>query len=312
MDLFDRGLSEGAREAKIFNRLRGLYKRSNEKGYVDAKHTWLTEGLHAEFDAFIPIGTKEAKAAKDAAKGVIFKTYSVGVGTSRDAWAYNFNQNALIENMQRTIGFYNAQVLKWLVTPEKSILNVDNFVAYDDTQISWSSGLKGKLKSGQMAEFSEAKLRHALYRPFTKSNLFFDRVMNQRVHVFPSIFPTLEAETENRAICVTSVGSKKSFYCLMTQHLTDIHLTGDSQCFPFYTYDEDGANRQENITDWALEQFRTHYNDDTLSKWASSTIRTPFCTIRIIVKNIKQTSSATYPISPLLKTSGVLRTQGQR
>jgi predicted helicase len=31
------------------------------------------------------------------------------------------------------------------------------------------------------------------------------------------------------------------------------------QCFPFYTYAEDGSNRRENITDWALEQFRTHY-----------------------------------------------------
>lgn len=27
----------------------------------------------------------------------------------------------------------------------------------------------------------------------------------------------------------------------------------------FYVYDEDGSNRRENITDWALEQFRTHY-----------------------------------------------------
>ena len=37
--------------------------------------------------------------------------------------------------------------------------------------------------------------------------------------------------------------------------------------FPFYTYDEDGTNRRENITDWALEQFRTHYQDDTITKW---------------------------------------------
>ena len=37
--------------------------------------------------------------------------------------------------------------------------------------------------------------------------------------------------------------------------------------FPFYTYDEDGSNRRENITDWALEQFRAHYRDDTIGKW---------------------------------------------
>ena len=39
------------------------------------------------------------------------------------------------------------------------------------------------------------------------------------------------------------------------------------QCFPFYVYDEDGTNRRENITDWALEQFRTHYNDKKIGKW---------------------------------------------
>ena len=41
----------------------------------------------------------------------------------------------------------------------------------------------------------------------------------------------------------------------------------NTQCFPFYTYAEDGSNRRENITDWALEQFRTQYNDDRISKW---------------------------------------------
>ena len=40
-----------------------------------------------------------------------------------------------------------------------------------------------------------------------------------------------------------------------------------TQCFPFYTYDEDGSNRRENITDWALDLFRAHYRDDTITKW---------------------------------------------
>jgi predicted helicase len=42
---------------------------------------------------------------------------------------------------------------------------------------------------------------------------------------------------------------------------------GGSQCFPFYIYDEDGTNRRENITDWALAQYRAHYQDDTITKW---------------------------------------------
>ena len=237
------------------------------KATIDPKHTWLTEGLHAEFDTFIPMGTKEAKAAKSEVEDVIFKTYSNGVKTNRDTWTYNFNANALTENVQRTMEFYNTQVLKWLVTAEKSILNVDNFVAYDDAQISWSRDLKAKLKRGTIAEYADHKVRTSLYRPFTKSNLYFDRTMNDVVYVFPSIFPTTETETENRVICVSGVGSNKSFQSLMVNVIPDLHLTGDSQCFPFYTYDEDGTNHQENITDWALAEFRTHYGDDTITKW---------------------------------------------
>jgi len=42
---------------------------------------------------------------------------------------------------------------------------------------------------------------------------------------------------------------------------------GGSQCFSFYSYDEDGSNRRENITDWALNEFRTHYSDPSITKW---------------------------------------------
>jgi predicted helicase len=32
-------------------------------------------------------------------------------------------------------------------------------------------------------------------------------------------------------------------------------------------YDEDGSNRRENITDWALEQLRAKYKDKKIGKW---------------------------------------------
>jgi predicted helicase len=38
------------------------------------------------------------------------------------------------------------------------------------------------------------------------------------------------------------------------------------QCFPFYIYD-DGGNRRENITDWALKHFREHYRNKRITKW---------------------------------------------
>ena len=235
----------------------------------DRRYTWLTEGLHAEFETFIPMGTQEAKRARGEETGVIFKTYSCGVGTSRDAWVYNFNRNALIENMSRMIDTYNGEVDRWRRRGNLKA-KVDDFVNNDDTKIKWTDRLKQDLKRGKAIDFSQEKVRTSLYRPFTKSNLYFDRLMNQRVYVFPSIFPTLETETENRVICVSGLGHD-IFRCHITSRIAEYKFSnssnGGTQCFPFYTYDEDGRNRKENITDWALEQFRAHYGDETIDKW---------------------------------------------
>ena len=231
----------------------------------DRRYTWLTEGLHPEFETFIPMGTKEAKAAKSEAVDVIFKTYSCGVGTNRDAWVYNFNRNGLMQNMRLTIDTYNVEVDRWKRRGDQAE-SLDDFVLSDDKKIKWSSALKRTLKSGQIAEFADTKIRQSLYRPFTKSNLFFDRVMNHSVHIFPSIFPTPETEQENRVIWL-KVGQEWPMFALMANKIPDQLPQGGSQCFPFYTYDEDGTNRRENITDWALAQFRAHYRDDTIGKW---------------------------------------------
>ena len=231
----------------------------------DKRYTWLTEGLRPEFEDFVPIGTKAAKAAKGEPADVIFKTYSNGVKTNRDAWAYNFNRNTLAENISGMIENYNEQVFKWERQANHDA-NVDDFVDYNDKQIKWSSSLKQKLKSGHIAEFTEAKIRQSFYRPFTKSNLYFDRMMNDRVLLFPSIFPASETETENRVIWL-KVGQEWPMFALMVNKIPETLPQGASQCFPFYIYDEEGTNRRKNITNWALAQYRAHYRDDTIGKW---------------------------------------------
>ena len=52
--------------------------------------------------------------------------------------------------------------------------------------------------------------------------------------------------------------------------IPDFHLVGPgagTQGFSFYTYNEDGTNRRENITDWALEHFRKQYSYKKITKW---------------------------------------------
>ena len=285
INLFVKKKENSSETARIFYyRTDELWNREQKFGFMDEsqhigtmpwesiqpddRHTWLTKGLHAEFDDFIPMGTKEAKAQKGEAKDVIFKTYSNGVKTNRDAWVYNFDRKALTENMSRMIEIYNAQVFKWK-RQEIRGTDIDDFVVYDDKEVSWSRDLKAKLKRGTTAEYVEHKARESLYRPFTKSNLYFDRVMNDVVSVFPFIFPTPETETENRVICISGAGHD-IFRCHITDRIPEFKCSsstnGGTQCFPFYIYDEDGTNRRENITDWALAEFRSHYRDDTITK----------------------------------------------
>ncbi len=231
----------------------------------DAKHNWLTEGMRDEFETFIATGTKEAKAGDGGTAETIFKTFGGGVKTNRDTWVYNFNPNTLEENIKRTAEAYNEQVFKWSRAPKKAT-GVDDFVLSDETKIAWSRDLKLDLERGKTVEYSEHKVRRALYRPFTAQFLFFDRILNEEVYVFPSIFPTEAAEKDNRVIWLKT-GSDWPMFALATNRIPDQLPQGGSRCFPRFTYDEDGANRRENITDWALEQFRAHYADKSITKW---------------------------------------------
>ena len=49
----------------------------------------------------------------------------------------------------------------------------------------------------------------------------------------------------------------------MTDCIPNLHLTGDSQCFPLYTYSPDGSERLDNITGFALDTARAAYGEAT-------------------------------------------------
>jgi predicted helicase len=62
-------------------------------------------------------------------------------------------------------------------------------------------------------------------------------------------------------------GSDWPTFALASKSICDLLPQGGSQCFPFYTYDEDGTNRQENIPLSALVRFQTYYGDDKITRW---------------------------------------------
>jgi predicted helicase len=81
------------------------------------------------------------------------------------------------------------------------------------------------------------------------------------------MFPNAKSEAENVVICRT-IHTQTPFTCMVTNCLPNEVVGGrNGRCFGFYTYSEDGHTRSENITDWALWEFREHYHDPRISKW---------------------------------------------
>ena len=230
----------------------------------DTQHTWIRAEHADEFARFLPLGTKEAKAAKgEAAVGVeaVFKTYSLGVSTNRNAVVYDYDKHALAERVEAFVEDYNAEVDRYRRHGKPD--NVDDFVKYD--RVKWSHILKLKFIRGVYADFELRKTRKSVFRPFTRKNLYFDENLVDARGLLPRIFPTEETEQENQIIWI-KVGADWPMFSLMANSIVDLLPQGGSQCFPLYTYDLDGTNRRENVTDWALAQFRARYGDDSISR----------------------------------------------
>ena len=269
--IFYHRIDEGWNKAQKFEFLKDRKHIGNiawQTVQPDARYTWLTEGLQPEFEDFIPMGIKGTKAAKEESGKAIFSLYSCGIVTSRDMLAYSFDLQLLQERVRTFIEIYNTAVdRKQRHDPNAPI---ENFIDTNDPRIKWSHRVKELLKKLALSDYEASHFRTALYRPFTQKYLYFDHFWNERRYQQYRIFPIPETETENRVICLTDKGSEKPFMTLMSHQLTDFHVVGPgcgTQCFPFYTYDEEGTNRRENITDWALAQYRAHYSDDTIEKW---------------------------------------------
>jgi predicted helicase len=226
----------------------------------NSKNLWLTEGMADDWDEMINLGSKDSKAGLSDS---LFELFTLGLTTNRDIWAYNFNQDDLRRNMESMAEFYNTHVHRWKANPEK---DVDSFCEHNDQRISWSRDLKVDMVKGKLASLNESKYRRAQYRPFVGKHLAFDKILNEEIRRWPTFLPL--PETENVVITAPSAGSSTTTF-FASDKIVDLNFVAASspvQCFPLYIYDEDGTNRRDNITDWGLEQFQTHYKDTSITK----------------------------------------------
>ena len=199
----------------------------------DAHHDWLNQ-RDAGFEKFMALGDKKNRSAE-----TIFKNYSQGVKTNRDAWCYNHSETALRLNIQSMIRFYESerQRLQDHDTHGNELTSqeITNFVNNDSTKISWTKDLKNDLAKNKFLNIQEGHIDISEYRPFTKQHIFFSRRLNQSIYRIPQIFPHKDAD--NLAICVTGRGNTGKFSCLITRHISDVNsFAAGAQCFPKWLY----------------------------------------------------------------------------
>lgn len=269
--------------------LNGVAALKGWKNVLPDQHgDWLKQ-RDDSFNEFIPLGDKKGGTHK------LFENFSLGVVTNRDSWCYNSSRRSLSENMQRMINFYNEQSKNFssefhsLPKKEKET-RVNAFIENDPAKISWTRALKQELVKGNVFDFSEDCITTALYRPFTKQWLYFNRRFNEMVYQMPRIFP--KENSVNLVILTTAVGSRNGFSCLISRNIVDLNsMEAGAQCFPLYLYEDaslevqDGASKeahtQDNlfssdssvdsekisaITDAGLAHFQNAYPDQTITK----------------------------------------------
>lgn len=228
----------------------------------DTRNTWLTEGQQADFEHFLPLGNKQTKSTD--ANESIFNLFSLGLASNRDAWVYNHDQSQILSNLRKTLRAYNTERSRFEeMTSEERKTYKPEIREHD---IKWTDRLVDSLKLGHKFALDSKKVQVSQYRPYCRMYVYFDHLLNQRRYQQHHIFPLALVGTSNTTIWLKT-GSEVPFWALATNAVPDLMPQGGSQCFPYYTYDEDGTNRQENITDWALDQYRTHYKSNSITKW---------------------------------------------
>ena len=224
------------------------------------------------FDTFIHI---EPEKKFDLKCQSFFSTYAIGVSTNRDSWVYNFSEKEIEKNMRCSIEFYNKQQKYFAEAKRKNPkLTVEDFIDANPAKISWTVNLKKDVERNKEHKYQQGETKIAIYRPFMKQYLYFDKPFIERPGLSQKLFPN--PELKNIVISITGEGNL-GFSVLIADLMPDLCFTktgnGGAQMFPLYYYEErqkqtkglfdEGGDseyiRRDGMSDFILERAQKLY-----------------------------------------------------
>ena len=226
----------------------------------DAHGDWFNQ-RDGSFSHFMRMDGKKTQ------ESAIFKNFSLGVATGRDAWNYNFSIESLSNNIKKLINNYE-------IIRKEFEANKEYRFAKDPTKISWNRTLEQKLNRNIKIFFDSNSLFKSLYRPFIKENLYFNENLVAMKYQIPKLFPI--SETKNLSICSSGVGSKE-YSCLMVNHIPCLDFLEKTQCFPRWLPGEQSETAVDDLFEAqnpmpsgfspeALPHFQTAYPDESITE----------------------------------------------
>ncbi|MCY4561239.1 MAG: hypothetical protein OXC03_02775 [Flavobacteriaceae bacterium] len=268
------------KKLKIISNYKSIEKMPFKKIKPNEDKDWQNQRSEI-FKCFVPI---EAENKFQSISLSFFITHSIGIKSRRDAWVYNFSEEKLGYNINKTIDFYNKEVDRYYNRENKDA-SANNFVNMDSKKFSWSIGTIKRMCKGEKFNFDDNDIILSIYRPFCKQKSYFNKNLNEEHSQNNRLFPT--PKHQNIVITVTGKGNKKDFSCLISNCIPDLEIMRASQCFPFYYYEKsaeetplfhfdatstntdttrDQYTRKDAISDFILQKAKTQYGQQSITK----------------------------------------------
>jgi predicted helicase len=223
-----------------------------ERIMPDKNHHWLNI-VENDFDDLLPlVAGRGRKLGKSDPEKSVFELFSFGVVTNRDDWVYDFSKLSLIKKVNYLVEQYHF---------EKIRLRGHEFKDEELTKtIKWTQDLKNYLRKNLELQFNETLITDSIYRPYVRKKLYFCKFLNWSHYRLEQIF----CGEQNLLMTLSGASSHKPFSVLATNRLYGLDFLEKTQCLPFYRYEK--GEKIENLTDWGLSQFRSHYLDESITK----------------------------------------------